>query len=55
VGGAPVFPVGRATRVDLIEKQGAGWFDPDYLAELRKRYGEDIGACKRHVPVKDKA
>jgi benzylsuccinate CoA-transferase BbsF subunit len=43
VGGAPVFPPGRPTRIDLVEKQGAGWFDPDYLAEIRKRYGEDIG------------
>jgi crotonobetainyl-CoA:carnitine CoA-transferase CaiB-like acyl-CoA transferase len=44
VGGTPVFPPGRPTRVDLIEKQEAGWFDPDYLAEIRKRHGEDIGA-----------
>ena len=43
IGGTPVFPPGRPTRVDLIEKQRAGWLDPDYLSELRKRYGEDIG------------
>jgi len=43
LGGTPNFPPGRPTRVDLMEKQGAGWFDPDYLAELRKEYGEDIG------------
>jgi len=43
IGGPPTFPPGRPTRTDLIEEQGAGWFDPDYLDELRKRYGEDIG------------
>jgi crotonobetainyl-CoA:carnitine CoA-transferase CaiB-like acyl-CoA transferase len=43
IGGTPTFPPGRPTRTDLIEKQKAGWFDPDYLSELRKRYGEDIG------------
>jgi benzylsuccinate CoA-transferase BbsF subunit len=43
IGSTPTFPPGRPTRIDLIEKQGAGWFDPDYLSELRKKYGEDIG------------
>ena len=43
IGGTPTFPPGRPTRIDLIEEQGAGWFDPDYLSELRKKYGEDIG------------
>jgi hypothetical protein len=43
IGGPPNFPRGRPTRVDLIEEQKAGWFDPDYLDELRKIHGEDIG------------
>jgi len=46
VGRVPKFPPGRPVRQDLIEKQagaGAGYFDPDYLEELRKRYGDDIG------------
>ena len=46
IGGKPVFPPGRPTRTDLIEKQGgqgAAWHDPNYLEELRKIYGEDIG------------
>jgi benzylsuccinate CoA-transferase BbsF subunit len=43
IGGTPTFPPGRPTRVDLIEKQKAGWFDPDYLHELRRKHGEDIG------------
>jgi len=43
LGGTPNFPPGRPTRTDLIEEQKAGWFDPDYLSELRGKYGEDIG------------
>jgi crotonobetainyl-CoA:carnitine CoA-transferase CaiB-like acyl-CoA transferase len=43
IGGPPNFPRGRPTRTDLIEEQKAGWFDPDYLNELREKYGEDIG------------
>ncbi|MFC1870120.1 CaiB/BaiF CoA transferase family protein [Chloroflexota bacterium] len=43
IGGTPAFPPGRPTRVDFIKKQEAGCFDPDYLGELRKEYGEDIG------------
>ncbi len=43
IGGPPNFPRGRPTRTDLIEEQKAGWFDPDYLNELRKKHGEDIG------------
>jgi hypothetical protein len=43
IGGTPTFPQPRLARTDLIEKQGAGWFDTDYLGELRKKYGEDIG------------
>lgn len=43
IGGPPRFPPGVPARIDLIEEQGAGWFDPDYLSELRKKYGEDIG------------
>lgn len=43
VGGTPNFPRGRPTPTDLIEKQAAGWFDSDYINELRKRYVEGIG------------
>ena len=43
IGGIPKFPPGRPTRIDLIEKGGAGWVDRDYLSELRKKFGEDIG------------
>jgi crotonobetainyl-CoA:carnitine CoA-transferase CaiB-like acyl-CoA transferase len=39
----PTFPAGRATRFDLIEKQQAGTFDPDYLSELGKHFGIEIG------------
>ena len=43
IGGPPNFTRGRPTRVDLIEEQKAGWFDPDYLDELRKTHEKDIG------------
>ena len=43
IGGLPKFPPGRPTRIDLVEKGGAGWVDHDYLSELRKQFGEDIG------------
>jgi len=46
IGRVPKFPPGRPIRKDLIESQagkGAGYFDPDYLAELRRIYGEDVG------------
>ncbi len=43
IGGKPTFPPGRPTRIDLIEKQKGGWFDPDYINELRKIFGEEIG------------
>jgi crotonobetainyl-CoA:carnitine CoA-transferase CaiB-like acyl-CoA transferase len=43
LGTNPTFPPGRPTRTNLIESQGAGWFDPEYLSELRKSYGEDVG------------
>jgi len=43
IGGPPTFPRGRPTRTDLIEQQKAGWFDPDYLNELREKHGEDLG------------
>ncbi|WAC08371.1 MAG: CoA transferase [Thermodesulfobacteriota bacterium] len=46
LGRTPKFPPGRPLRKDLIESQagkGAGYFDPDYLAELRKVFGEDVG------------
>ena len=40
IGGIPNFPPARPTRKDLVETQDSGWFDPDYLKELRKEYGE---------------
>ena len=46
IGTIPRFPPGRPTRLDLIQKQvgkGAGFVDPNYLEELRKAFGEDIG------------
>lgn len=43
IGGPPSFPRGRPTRTDLVEKQQAGWFAPDYLERLRKIHGGDIG------------
>jgi crotonobetainyl-CoA:carnitine CoA-transferase CaiB-like acyl-CoA transferase len=45
-GTIPRFPPGRPARTDLIEKQvgkGAGYIDPDYLAEIRKTHGDDLG------------
>ncbi|HJX14069.1 MAG TPA: CoA transferase [Dehalococcoidales bacterium] len=42
-GSRPAFPPGRPCRTDLVAEQGAGWFDPDYLGELRKVYGDDLG------------
>ncbi len=42
-GGILTFPPGRPTCIDLIEKQKAGWFDPDYLTELMEKFCEDIG------------
>ncbi len=43
IGGVPSFPKGRPTRTELIQQQGSGSFDPDYLNELRSRYGDDMG------------
>jgi crotonobetainyl-CoA:carnitine CoA-transferase CaiB-like acyl-CoA transferase len=40
IGGIPNLPPARPTRKDLIETQGSGWFDPDYLNELEKVYGK---------------
>jgi hypothetical protein len=39
----PNFPPGRPTRLDLLEKQEAGCMDPDYLNELKKHFGIEIG------------
>ncbi|MEJ2245818.1 MAG: CoA transferase [Acidobacteriota bacterium] len=39
----PAFPPGRPSRLDLIEKQQAGFMDPDYLNELRKHFSTGIG------------
>jgi crotonobetainyl-CoA:carnitine CoA-transferase CaiB-like acyl-CoA transferase len=41
----PTFPSGRPTRLDLIEKQQAAAFDPNYLQELNKHFGTDIGSA----------
>jgi crotonobetainyl-CoA:carnitine CoA-transferase CaiB-like acyl-CoA transferase len=39
----PDFPPGRPMRLDLLEKQEAGCIDPDYLDELKKHFGAEIG------------
>ena len=43
IGGAPSFPPGRPTRLNLIQQQDAGQIDPNYLSELRTKYNKDIG------------
>jgi crotonobetainyl-CoA:carnitine CoA-transferase CaiB-like acyl-CoA transferase len=43
ISSSPTFPSGRPTRVDLITKQQAGSIDAEYLQELRKHFGQDIG------------
>ena len=43
IGKVPVFPRGRPTRLDLLEKQQAGFIDPSYLRELSEHYGIGIG------------
>jgi hypothetical protein len=43
IGGTFTFVRGKPTRIDLIEKQGSCFVDPNYLSELHKRYGDDIG------------
>ncbi|OPY73701.1 MAG: Succinyl-CoA:(R)-benzylsuccinate CoA-transferase subunit BbsF [Syntrophorhabdus sp. PtaU1.Bin058] len=40
LGGTPGLPPGRPTRTELIEKQRSGWFDKDYRARLKQKYGE---------------
>jgi crotonobetainyl-CoA:carnitine CoA-transferase CaiB-like acyl-CoA transferase len=49
VSSLPSFPIGRPTRTDLIEKQRAGTFDPDYLLELKRHFGTDIGLTENHT------
>ena len=44
IGGTFTFVRGKPTRIDLIEKQGSCSVDPDYLSELSKHYGGDIGS-----------
>jgi benzylsuccinate CoA-transferase BbsF subunit len=44
IGKLPVFPPGRPTRLDLLEKQQAGSINKDYLDELKKHYGVGIGS-----------
>jgi len=50
----PAFPPGRPTRLDLIEKQQAGFIDPDYRSELKKHHGAEIcgadGSAQRISP-----
>jgi len=43
IGGAPAFPPGRPTRVNLIQAQDAGQIDTNYINELRDKYNKDIG------------
>lgn len=43
IGGTFTFIRGKPTRIDLIEKQGSCSIDPDYLGELSKHYGDNIG------------
>ena len=43
IGGAPAFPPGRPTRVNLIQAQDAGQIDTNYTNELRDKYSKDIG------------
>jgi crotonobetainyl-CoA:carnitine CoA-transferase CaiB-like acyl-CoA transferase len=43
IGASPTFPKGKPTRIDLIEKQQAGFVDPDYLQQLKNHFGVDIG------------
>ena len=41
IGGIPTFPPGRPTRTDIMERQGGqggGWFDHDYLTEIKEEY-----------------
>ncbi len=40
----PVFPPGRPTRRDLVEKQKAGSYDAGYRRELSRHFGVNIGA-----------
>jgi len=46
IGRTPVFPAGRQTRLDLVEKQKAGTIDPDYLDALKKHYQTEIGGTQ---------
>ncbi len=43
IGGAPSFPPGRPTRLNLIQAQDAGAIDANYTDELRKKYNKDMG------------
>ena len=43
IGKLPVFPPGRPTRLDLLERQQAGSVNPDYLNELKRHYSVGIG------------
>ena len=43
ISSLPTFPSGRPIRLDLIDKQQAAGFDPNYLQELNKHFGTKIG------------
>ena len=43
IGGTFTFIRGKPTRINLVEKQGSCSVDPDYLSELSRHYGDDIG------------
>jgi len=43
IGGAPSFPPGRPTRLNLIQQQNAGALDADYTGRLREKYRTDMG------------
>ncbi len=53
IGGIPAFPPGKPTRTNLIEKQQAGWLDPDYLDEIKRVYGRDIGKPENEPTCRD--
>ena len=48
IGGAPSFPPGRPTRLNLIQAQDAGQLDRNYIKELREKYKIDIGTTENN-------
>jgi crotonobetainyl-CoA:carnitine CoA-transferase CaiB-like acyl-CoA transferase len=43
ISSQPIFPSGKPTRLNLIEKQQSGWTDPDYLNQLNQHYDRELG------------